>query len=165
MLRQPIDGRLDFAHRTFQEFMAAQAAVGEGDIGLLVSNATNPQWREVIVLGAGLARRAERSEMIRALLTKGDTDPANRHQLHLLAAACQDTAGDLDAEVKKEVENRIEKLVPPKSLSDAILLAEAAGEIAVPFLKYGPLLRARQAAASVRALALIGSLESLPKRL
>jgi len=161
MLRQPVDGKLDFAHRTFQEFMAANAAVGEGDIGVLVSNATNPQWREVIVLGAGLARRAERSEMIMSLVKKGDQDQAHRHQLHLLAAACLDTAVDLDSVVKTEVEGRIEKIVPPKTVSEGILLAEAAGEIAVPFLKRSPLMWARHAAASVRALAVIGSLEAV----
>src|SRR5471030_1117092 len=161
MLRQPVEGKLDFAHRTFQEFMAAHAAVGEGDTGVFVSNSTNPLWREVIVLGAGLARRAERSDMIRSLLARGDKDHAHRHELHLLAAACLDTAVDLDSDVKAEVESRIQKLVPPKNLSEAMLLAEAAGEIAVPFLKRSPYVGARQAAACVRALALIGSLEAV----
>ena len=99
--------------------------------------------------------------MIRSLLAKGDKDHAHRHQLHLLAAACLDTAVDLDSEVKTEVENRIKKLVPPNNLSEAMLLAEAAGEIGVPFLKRRPLAGARQAAACVRALALIGSLEAV----
>jgi hypothetical protein len=161
MLREPVDGKLDFAHRTFQEFMAAHAAVGEGDIGVLVTNATNPQWREVVVLGAGLARRGERSEMIRSLLTRGDKDQKNRQQLHLLAAACLDTAVDLDSEVKTEVENRIEELVPPKTIHEAMRLAEAAGELVVPFLKRNPMVGAREAAACVRALALVGSIEAV----
>jgi hypothetical protein len=55
ILREPLEGKLDFAHRTFQEFMAANAAIAEGDIGVLLSNATNSQWGEVVVLGAGLA--------------------------------------------------------------------------------------------------------------
>jgi Leucine-rich repeat (LRR) protein len=72
-----------------------------------------------------------------------------------------DAAVDLDSDVKSEVEGRIEKLVPPNTLSEAILLAEAAGEVAVPFLKRDPLMKARPAAACVRALALIGSLEAV----
>ena len=82
-----------------------------------------------------------------SLLKRGDNDPAARHQLYLLAAACLDTAVDVESEVKGEVERRIEKLVPPKTLSEATLLAEAAGEIAVPFLRRVEYMAARQAAA------------------
>jgi energy-coupling factor transporter ATP-binding protein EcfA2 len=161
MLREPVEGKLDFAHRTFQEFMAAQAAVDEGDIGVLVKNATNPLWREVIVLGTGLARPREMRDLIMSLLTNGDTSEKDRYQLHLLAAACLDTAVDLDSEVKGQVETRVQKLVPPTSMTQAALLADAAGEIAVPFLKRKGRLPAQQAAACVRALGLIGSLEAL----
>jgi hypothetical protein len=161
MLRQPVEGKVDFAHRTFEEFMAANAAVGECDIGVLVSHAMNPQWKEVIVLGAGLARRGERADLIRSLLSKGDKDRQSRHQLHLLAAACLDTAVDLDADIKKEVETRIRNLVPPKRVSEGMLLAEAAGELAVPFLKRNRAMTSRQASACVRALALIGSFEAV----
>ena len=161
MLRQPVEGKIDFAHRTFQEFMAAQAAVDEGDIGVLAKNATNPQWREVIVLGAGLARPHERPELITSLLKKGDDSEKHRLQLHLLAASCLDTAVDLDTKVKAEVESRVKKLVPPAKMSQAALLADAAGEIAIPFLKRDRRLSASKTAACVRALALIGSLEAL----
>ncbi len=161
MLRQPVEGKIDFAHRTFQEFMAAQAAVDEGDIGVLAKNATNPQWREVIVLGAGLARPHERRELITSLLKKGDDSEKGRLQLHLLAASGLDTAVDLDTTVKAEVENRVKKLVPPTKMQQAALLADAAGEIAIPFLKRDRRLSASKTAACVRALALIGSLEAL----
>jgi hypothetical protein len=161
MLRQPVEGKLDFAHRTFQEFMAAQAAVDEGDIGVLATNARKPQWREVIILGAGLARPRESYELITSLLTNGDKDSKDRYQLHLLAAACMETAVDLDTAIKTEVENRVRKLVPPTTMSQANLLADAAGDVAVPFLKRNAFLNAQKTAACVRALRLIGSLEAL----
>ena len=161
MLRQPVEGKIDFAHRTFQEFMAAQAAVDEGDIGVLAKNATNPQWREVIVLGAGLARPHERGNLIRALIEQGDKSLELGPELHLLAAACLDTAVDLDSKLKAEVEKRVKRLVPPAGKRQAWLLAETAGEIAVPFLKRDRRLSALNAAACIRALALIGSLEAL----
>jgi Leucine-rich repeat (LRR) protein len=161
MLREPAEGKLDFAHRTFQEYMAAHAAVEEGDIGILSSHATNPRWREVIVLSAGLARPAERRALISSLLINGDKNQGDQYQLHLLAAACLDTAVDLDADVKSEVASRVRRLVPPKSMSAAISLAESAGEIAVPFLKYDRYLSARDAAACVRTLGLVASVEAL----
>src|SRR5690242_2842174 len=55
MLREPILGRIEFTHRTFQEFLAAQAALDDRDIGVLISKADDDQWRELIVLAAGLA--------------------------------------------------------------------------------------------------------------
>jgi hypothetical protein len=115
----------------------------------------------VIVLAAGLARPRERKDLITDLISKGDANMQVRYQLHLLAAACLDTAVDLDPAVKKEVASRVAKLVPPSRMQDAAPLAEAAGEIAVPFLKRHSRLTAASAAACVRALGLIGSFDAL----
>ncbi len=161
MLRQPVEGKLDFAHRTFQEFMGARAAVDEGDIGVLANNATKPAWREVIVIAAGLARPRERRDLIAELLRKGDANNQARYHLHLLAAACLETAVELDPAVKEEVASRIGRFVPPLKMQDAAPLADAAGEIAVPFLKKQDWLPAPRAAACVRALGLIGSSDAL----
>lgn len=49
IIREPVAGQIDFTHRTFQEFLAAKAAVDEMDTGLLVENADDDQWREVII--------------------------------------------------------------------------------------------------------------------
>lgn len=57
MIREPVAGRVDFTHRTFQEFLAANATKEESDTGFLVGNAHNDQWREVIILAAGLMTR------------------------------------------------------------------------------------------------------------
>ena len=62
ILREPIKGQVDFTHRTFQEFLGAQAALDEEDIGLLVKNSHDQQWREVVILAAGLARANERGD-------------------------------------------------------------------------------------------------------
>ena len=161
ILREPLEGRLDFAHRTFQEFMAATAAIAEGDIGVLLSNATNSQWREVVILGAGLARPLERTSLIRSLIRTGDESRDSRPQLHLLAAACLETAVDVDSDLRNEVENRIGNLFPPRNMSDAMQIAAAAGEIAIPFLRRGRRHQnSKQSAACVRALAMIGSSEA-----
>src|SRR5713226_3170085 len=39
IIREPVVGQIDFVHRTFQEFLAAQVASDEMDIGVLVANA------------------------------------------------------------------------------------------------------------------------------
>jgi hypothetical protein len=162
ILREPLKGKVDFAHRTFQEFMAASAATAEGDIGVLLSNATKSQWREVVALGAGLARPAETANLIKSLLSKGDSERTIRPQMYLLAAECLDTAVDVESPVRSEVEQRIGNLFPPKNVSDAMQIAEAAGEIAVPFLKNTEKYRSsKESAACVRALAMIGTREAV----
>jgi len=53
ILREPQVAVCDFPHRTFQEYLAAVAAVAESSWGELVRNAHDDQWREVVVLAAG----------------------------------------------------------------------------------------------------------------
>src|SRR5947207_5690185 len=85
IIREPVLGKIDFAHRTFQEFLAARAVLDEGDIGILLLNAHNDQWREIIILAAGLAANSVREKLISELITRGDTDSEHRSQFHLLA--------------------------------------------------------------------------------
>jgi Leucine-rich repeat (LRR) protein len=63
--------------------------------------------------------------------------------------------------MKREVESRVAKLVPPSRMEEAAPLADAAGEIAVPYLKFRRSHAAPRAAACVRTLGLIGSTEAL----
>ncbi len=155
LLREPVKGRLDFAHRTFQEFLAAKAALDEGDIGLLIRNAHDDQWREVIILAAGLGSMKLRGMLIKELITRGDKESRHRHQLHLLAVACLETSVDLEQDLKAELGKRLVDLVPPTNMTEAKALASA-GELAVPYLAKGESHVATTAAACVRALALIG---------
>ncbi len=57
MIREPIPGAINFAHRTFQEFLAARAVIDEGDIGVLVQHSHDDQWQEVVLLAAGQASK------------------------------------------------------------------------------------------------------------
>ena len=135
IIREPVVGKVDFTHRTFQEYLAAQANVDEGDVGMLSENAFSDQWREVIVIAAGLSSRIIRERIIRNLITLGDKEVNHRYNLHLLAVACLETSVELEPTLKVEVQRRLDKLVPPKDMTDANALASA-GELAVPFLVF-----------------------------
>ena len=158
ILREPIKGKIDFSHRTFQEFLSAQAALDDGDLGFLVNNAHDEGWREVVILVAGLARTTERGTLIEQLIKRGDGNQKDRHQLHLLAVACLETSIELEPHIRKEVQRRLRKLVPPKNLTEAKALASA-GELALPFLIFEKAKNyySNVAAACVRTLTLIGS--------
>lgn len=168
LLREPIKGSLHFAHRTFQEFLAAQAAIDEDDIGVLVSNAHDDQWREVVILAAGLASQKKREALIAELINRGDNEQSSRHQLHLLSVACLETSVLLGPEIKQEIEKRLKQLKLPKNMTEAKQWASA-GELSIPYLLKGNKENVTIASACVRALLLIGgeislkSLESFAK--
>jgi hypothetical protein len=156
IIREPIADHIDFTHRTFQEFFAAQAAISAIDIKQLVANAHNDQWREVIILAAGLApSQALCERLISDLIKRGDEEKEHRYQLHLIAVSSLETAVELGPEVKAEVEKRLGRLVPPKNMADAKALA-AASELAVKHLAKKGKLSATICAACIRALAIIG---------
>ena len=157
VIREPITDRIDFTHRTFQEFFAAQAAISATDIELLVANAHNDQWREVIILAAGLApSQALCEQLIIGLIKRGDEEKEHRYQLHLIAVSCLETAIELGPEVKAEVEKRLSQLVPPKNFTNAKALA-VAGDLAVPYLTNVGYKPTSVMVACIRALALIRS--------
>src|SRR5450755_1167777 len=133
IIHEPITGQVDFTHKTFQEFFAAQAALDVNDIEVLIKNAHNDQWHEVIVLAAGLASKAVCEQIVQGLIKRGDKEKELSYQLHLLAVACLETAIELGLETKQAVDTRLGKLVPPKDTTDAQALA-AAGDLAVKHL-------------------------------
>jgi hypothetical protein len=138
IIREPVKGEIDFVHRTFEDFLAAQAAVYARDIGLVVSKAEDPGWREVIILAVGLAsdrNQSDCADILRGLYVRGDDVPnvKSRPRLYLLAAAALETVVSVDPDLRAEVENRVAKLLPPMTEDGAKALA-VAGDLAVPHL-------------------------------
>ncbi|MEV2252253.1 NACHT domain-containing protein [Streptomyces sp. NPDC050147] len=125
LLREPSPGTVDFIHRTFQDFLGARAVVDEGDFGLLVTQATDDQWADVIRMAVAQARPRERAEIFRDLLERGDAhaDVRSRNRIHLMAAACLEHAAELAPDVRGEVERRMTALIPPRSTEEARELA------------------------------------------
>ncbi|RYF60720.1 MAG: NACHT domain-containing protein [Comamonadaceae bacterium] len=155
LLRQPIEGRVDFIHRTFQEYLGARQAVEENSIPLLIESAHLAQWREVVILAAGHCQNHQRTALLDGLLRRADDEFSHRHALELLAISCMETSSTLDNHLKDELRRRLVALVPPRNLSDAKALASA-GEIAVPLLQGHNAAKVARTAATVRALASIG---------
>ncbi|MBU2694670.1 NACHT domain-containing NTPase [Pimelobacter sp. 30-1] len=162
LLREAVVGRVDFVHRTFQEYLAAKEAIDGQNVGLLVQNAHLGEWREVVVLAAGHATESVASDLIGQLLDRGDRELDERHRLHLLAVACMGTAVELSEEVRVRLGGALEKLIPPANMTDAQSVASA-GEIAVPLLKQfaGRETLATTSAACVRSLTLVGGESAL----
>lgn len=162
LLREPIEGHIDFIHRTFLEYLAAEQIVEDDDLGMLLDHASEDTWAEIIVLATGVASSKQRALVLAGLLDRADeSSHQDRHRLRLLAVSALDTAPELDPELRNRIASTLRSVVPPRTLTAAKLLASA-GELAVPLLgARRPLMRAVEARACVRALGTIGSESAL----
>ncbi|WAZ20809.1 NACHT domain-containing protein [Streptomyces cinnabarinus] len=155
LLREPVPGYVDFVHRTFQDYLGAKAAVEARDFGVLVRNAHDDQWDDVVRMAMGHARVEERTRLLRQLLRRADKVRRYRDRLVLLAAASLEHAPELDPGVRREVEERTEELLPPRNERQADALAKA-GELVLELLPGPDGLTRWEAAAVVRTAHLLG---------
>jgi hypothetical protein len=154
LLREPAARSVDFVDRTFQEFLAAKAAVDGDAIGELIANAGNDQWREVVVLSAGQASRAQAEQLLRGLLRR-DRCGQQRYERRVLAVACIQEVRSLDPSLRLEVESIIPGLLPPRSMEQAEQLS-ASGEPLLPLLASRWSRDRGKAEETIRAASLIG---------
>ena len=156
LLRSPIVGSIDFAHRTFQEYLAAKAALADDGLEELLQKVTDDQWRESIIVAAGLARPKERELLLKALLERGNSELSNQNYLHFLAIACLETATSVEPDTRTQVLNCVRALLPPKDEEEVIMAVRAGNEI-IPLLAFDPNYSAEEACQCIQALVQIGT--------
>ncbi|WP_306318295.1 MULTISPECIES: NACHT domain-containing NTPase [unclassified Streptomyces] len=162
LLREPTLGTLEFVHRTFQDYLGARAAVEDGDFGLLVRNAADEQWADVIRMAVAHARPRERADFLRNLSGSAEhLEGAAATRVRLLALASLEHATELDADVRAFVEERAATLIPPGSTEEARALASV-GPLALELLPGPEGLTEAEARAVVATASLIGTDAALP---
>lgn len=161
LLREPVFGSVDFIHRTFQDYLAARAAVEELDFDLLANNAHHDQWSDVIRMAVAHARPAERARLLRKIIDRGDQEPEHSARLHLLAMACLEHATELDPQVRAAVEERAGALIPPRTDEDSEALA-AVGPMVLELLPGPEGLSEDEIGAVVWTARLIGGDPAIP---
>ncbi|SDJ76500.1 leucine-rich repeat domain-containing protein [Nonomuraea jiangxiensis] len=128
VIREPVEGRVDFVHRTVQEYLTARAAAEVGDVEPLVLNAHRDQWREVVVMAAGHANAPLREELLDGLLTRMAAEPRHRRRLKIVVCACLETLPAVPERLREAVDRCLDDLVPPRDLATARSLS-LAGQI------------------------------------
>ncbi|MFE0804381.1 NACHT domain-containing protein [Streptomyces sp. NPDC058812] len=128
LLREPAEGRADFLHRTFQDYLGARLAVQEMDFDLLVDHAGDDAWEDVILLGLAHARPKEAERMLRRLTELGTPRGT------LLAAAGLRYAAEVDPGVRKRVEEHLAALVPPATFELGSEVARRGGDLVLGLL-------------------------------
>ncbi|WP_435602583.1 NACHT domain-containing protein [Streptomyces sp. bgisy130] len=116
LLREPTPGTVDFVHRTFQDYLAARAAVQRHDFELLLGHAHHDDWEDVIRMAVALARPDECAALLDGLLAPhpGVRASEARHR-KLLAAACLEHATELDPAVRARVQRFTRDMVRPST--------------------------------------------------
>ncbi|WP_345466879.1 NACHT domain-containing protein [Actinoallomurus oryzae] len=129
VIREPAPGRIDFVHRTVQEYLAARQAADDADIETLVAKAHLDQWRETVLMAVGHANGPLRRELLAGLLDRAEAEPRYGHRLRMLVAACLETIPDVPRESHDRVERCVSRLIPPRNAAEARRLASAGEEI------------------------------------
>ncbi|MSP13936.1 MAG: hypothetical protein EXR62_13390, partial [Chloroflexi bacterium] len=80
VLRRLAGGHLAFGHNAQQEYLAARYVVNQGQLDMVLDQAGDPWWREILVIASGLQRDA--TPLVARLLGRG-----NEENLYL-AARC-----------------------------------------------------------------------------
>jgi len=155
VVREPVRGRVDFVHRTFQECLAANEATEQDHLETLIDRAHLDTWWETFVMACGHAKHHQAGTLLSGILDRADEEPRHARHLRLLAAACLETVSNVSPDVIARIEAVIrEQLVPPRSLKETRSLASIGDRV----LRYLPEsldgLSDAVAAASVRAAAL-----------
>jgi hypothetical protein len=161
VLREPVPGRIDFVHRTVQEYLAAKQAADLGDIDLLVRNAHRDQWRETVVMAAGHANDPLRRELVEGILNRAQAEPRQARRLKLLAVACLETLPSVPEDLRAAIGRCLDDLVPPHDIAGARSLATA-GEPVLARLPESPVgLSDGVAAATIQTAWLINGPDAL----
>ncbi|MEU9057710.1 NACHT domain-containing protein [Streptomyces sp. NPDC048430] len=125
-----------FAHRTFQDFLAAKELVEDDHLNELLQHAHDGQWQDVILLAAGHCGRRQLPVLVHGLIdSAAQTSSLARAELHVLAALCAQHAAWLDATTADRVRRTTAALFPPRNSVRVGLLARM-GPDALAFLPH-----------------------------
>ncbi|MFI6732797.1 NACHT domain-containing protein [Nonomuraea sp. NPDC050451] len=163
VLREPVPGRIDFAHRTVQEYLAAGQLVEDEDVEAAVERAHLDQWREVVVMAAGHATGRVRRELLAGLLDRADHGGPHARRLRLLVAGCLETIQEIPVELRDRIEACLARVIPPRSEVEAGVLAAVGEEILRRLPDDLSHLTPLRAANTVRTAWLINGPEALDK--
>jgi len=129
VIREPVPGRIDFTHRTVQEYLAAAQAADNADAEPLIARAHLDQWHETIIMTAGHANAPLRRQLLAGLLDRADAEHRHATRLRLLVAACLETIHDVPADLQDRINTCVDSLIPPRSTADARPLASAGDQV------------------------------------
>lgn len=156
MLRVAVPSEIDFIHNSFKEYLAAEALIDGGDINLLAGKALDASWQQIVLFAVATKTTDVATKLVKELLHPSEgSERGSVRARGIMALRCRSVALMLEEGLKNEIDDISKNLFPPRTMSEAQGLADGGNEV-VEFLRYKKL-RAREAAACIRALRLIST--------
>ncbi|MFE5487651.1 NACHT domain-containing protein [Streptomyces sp. NPDC056527] len=162
LLQERRDGVFQFAHRTFQDFLAAKEFVEDDLVPELLRHAREQQWHDVLLLAAGHCSRRELPVLVEGLLAAGSASRKwdLKTTLYVLAALCAQHAAWLSEPLHHRVRNAVASVLPPRSPEQVGQLARL-GPYVLPLLP-GPHEDGRFDEHVIEVICAIGGAEAIP---
>ncbi|MGO4629675.1 NACHT domain-containing protein [Streptomyces sp. 2RAF24] len=163
LLQERTDDVFQFAHRTFQDFLAAKEFVEDDLLPELLRHAHDQQWHDVLLLAAGHCKRRDLPVLVTGLLEAGSTTRKRdlKTTLYVLAALASQHAAWLDETVRRRVRKSVKAVIPPRNPVQVTQLARL-GSYVLPLLP-GPAEVSKETVDMVTGLlAKIGGSAGLP---
>ncbi|MGH3624457.1 MAG: NACHT domain-containing protein [Sciscionella sp.] len=129
VIRDPVLGRIDFVHRTFQEYLAAKEAAEDHLMDMLIREANSDRWRETIIMAAGHATARNRTRILTGILDRADREPNAARRLRLLASACLDTSATVQPDVTARIDASLDTILPPRAGRESRTLSLAGDRV------------------------------------
>lgn len=155
ILRSPEEGKMDFIHKSFQEYLAAYEIHNQADWGFIADRASDINWYDTLILAMGFSSMKDSQLVIDRILGNG-----NKEKNIVIAAACGANAPRLKPEIRTKINTKIEEIIPPQSI-DASERLSAAGEFVVPYLHWNSRLDSDERYFSLYTLKLISTKQAL----
>jgi len=166
LLQEPTVDLVEFRHPSFQDYLAAVEVFHQDYLEHLLRNAHDPLYHDVAIMAVGQTQRdpVRQHQLLAGLISRAAGDREHGRRLWLLAAACIADVGMVDPKLAARIHRETRRLLPPTSLEEADTVARA-GEFVLDLLAEASRQRTltdREAAATVRAAALVGGEAAMP---
>lgn len=135
LLQERAEDVFQFAHRTFQDFLAAKEFVEDDQLREMLQHAHDQQWHDVLLLAAGHCKRRDLPVLVSGLLEAGSATRRRdlKTTLYVLAALAAQHAAWLDEGLRRRVEKAVRSVIPPRSTEQITQLARL-GAYVLPLL-------------------------------
>lgn len=160
VLQEPTMEELEFRHPSFQDYLAAKRVLQEEHYNLLIDNAHDALYQDVMMMAVGQAQSNSKVQgrLLEGLLKRCATELDEvARQLSLLALACIADVGMVDPQWAAAIHQRTKALLPPRNPDEARAIATGAFvlDLLADVVKRPDPLSPAEAEATVAAVSLI----------
>ncbi|MEV7370596.1 NACHT domain-containing protein [Streptomyces sp. NPDC090301] len=163
LLQERTDDVFHFAHRTFQDFLAAKELVEDDQLKEALRHAHDQQWHDVLVLAAGHCTRRDLPVLVEGLLAAGSSTRKRDRKttLYVLAALAAQHAAWLDGRLHGRVTKAVKSVIPPQNRDQVNQLARLGGYV-LPLLPEPGRVTKEALDQTTRLISNVGGAEALP---